>query len=271
MLNISKYQRAIVGCSAIASTSFCGFVQSATATEQFRPQNTRIDRGTTLIAQVKSGGGLSIGSGGNRSNATGINVGNGTGIPIGSGGNKSNGSGINVGNGTGLNIGSGGNRSNASGINVGNAPGQNIGSGGNRSNATGANGGNSRLGTSSRGFSSGTIARAGNIGARINLAEGNYQRAAAALAQAEAAQPNASNTSPVRYALAKSAPEDCGCLNADLVGTKAPDRPELIAARAAEAEAAAELAAAKAEGREFLESVKNNSPAETTVVFSPLW
>jgi hypothetical protein len=278
MLNISKYHQAIVGCSAIATTSFCGIVQSASATEQFSHQNTRIDRGTVLIAQSK-GGGLSVGSGGNKSNATGINVSNGTGLGIGSGGNKSNttginvgnGTGIGIGNGTGLDIGTGKNKSNATGINVSNGTGQGIGSGGNKSNATGLSGGNSRLGTSSRGFSSGTIARAGNIGARINVAEGNYQRAAAALAQAEAAQPNASNTSPVRYALAGEDPKGCGCPNADLVGTKAPDRPELLAAKAAEAEAAAELAAARAEARDFLESVKNNSPAATTVVFSPLW
>jgi hypothetical protein len=245
MLNISKYHRAIVGCSAIATASFCGFAQSAGAAEQLDRQTVRVDRSTILIAQVKAGGGLSIGSGGNRSNATGINVSNPNGLPI----NKPG-------------IGSGGNRSNATGPNTTNPTGIPIGSGGNRSNGTGI---------SSRGFSSGTIARAGSLDAKIALAQGKYDSRATTRASLEADQPNASNTSPVRYGREVGDLASCGCPNADVVGGNTTSRPELVAAKAAEAEAAAELAAAKAEAREFLESIKSSETAAVTTVNSPLW
>jgi hypothetical protein len=56
----------------------------------------------------------------------------------------------------------------------------------------------------------------------------------------------------------------CGCPNADTVGTKpTTESPELVAAKAAEAKAAADLAAAKAEAQQFIETVKNNTAAAT--------
>jgi hypothetical protein len=247
MLNISKYHRAIVGCSAIATASFCGFAQSAGAAEQLNHQAVRVDQSRTLIAQVKSGGGLSIGSGGNKSNATGINVSNPNGLPI----NKPG-------------IGSGGNKSNATGTNVENPGSPGIGNGGNRSNGTG---------TSSRGFNSTDISRATNIGARINVAKGNLTTKASNSKALEGAETTGgSKTLPdVRYSLVGDV-ADCGCPNADVVGSKNTSRPELVAAKAAEAEAAAELAAAQAEAREFLESVKSRDTAAVdSTSSSPLW
>jgi hypothetical protein len=47
-------------------------------------------------------------------------------------------------------------------------------------------------------------------------------------------------------------------------------RPELVAARAAEAEAATQLANAKAEARQFIESVKGGDTTGQAVV-SQLW
>jgi hypothetical protein len=175
MLNISKYQKAIVGCSAIVAASLAGFGQPA-------------------IAGISS-------------NATGVNVGTSTGPSVG---------------------------------------------GSNPSPSPGISG------------------RAGTISSRINLAQTNYAQAAANLAQAETAQPIAANTSPVRYGREVADLASCGCPNADVPTASTTPRPELVAAKAAEAEAAAELAAAKAEAREFIESVKsgNNSGSAGS---SPLW
>ena len=91
---------------------------------------------------------------------------------------------------------------------------------------------------------------------RIGIAQGKYDAALSALAAAEAATPNTSSkTSPVRYGREPGDLAACGCPNADTTTAGTPS-PELVAARATEAGAAAELAAAKAEARQFLESVK---------------
>ena len=98
----------------------------------------------------------------------------------------------------------------------------------------------------------------------------NYERAAAVLAQEQSAQPTASNSAPVRYSRQAGDLADCGCLNKDTANQG--DRPELVAAKAAEAEAAAELAKANAEARQFLESVKNEVPTASVMKApSPLW
>ncbi len=120
-------------------------------------------------------------------------------------------------------------------------------------------------------FSSATVSSANNFGERINIAQGNFDKAAAALAQAETAQPTAANNSPVRYGREAGDLANCGCPNADTVGTNNTARPELVAAKAAEAEAAAELAKAKAEARQFLESVKNSNEGKQAAVSSPIW
>jgi hypothetical protein len=216
MLNISKYHIAIVGCSAIATASLAGFVQSAHAAEQFNRHSVRSELGSTLIAQAT-----------NQSQSGGTNVSNTT----------------------------GGNVSNTTGTNASNTTG---------SNSSGSNG------SKGGGFDAGTIARAGSIQTRFNNALANYDRAAAALAALEANQPNASDTSPVRYAREVADAASCGCPNADTVGSNSP-RPELVAARAAEAEAATELAAAKAEARQFIESVKGTPTTASSGGSSPIW
>jgi hypothetical protein len=216
MLNISKYHRAILGCSAIATASFAGFLQSANAAEQIGDRSVRAELGSVLIAQT----------------------------------NQSQSGGSNVSNTTGSNV------SNTTGTNASNTTG---------SNASGSNG------TRGGGFDAGTIARAGSIQTRFNNALANYDRAAAALAAVEANQPNASDTSPVRYAREVADAASCGCPNADTVGSTSSPRPELVAARAAEAEAATELAAAKAEARQFLESVKGTPTAANSSGSTPIW
>ena len=164
------------------------------------------------------------------------------------------------------------NGSNATGTNVSNTTGTNVSNttGSNVSNATGSNatGSNGRSG----GFSPAVISRASTISSRLNLAQTNYSLAAGNLAQAQAAQPTvAPSALPVRYgreAVADIA--SCGCPNADTAGITPTARPELVAARAAEAEAAIELAAAKAEAQQFIESVKNDT-ARNFNVDNSLW
>jgi hypothetical protein len=126
-------------------------------------------------------------------------------------------------------------------------------------------------GGSTTGFSPTTVSGANSFSERISIAQANADKAAAALAQAETAQPNAANTTPVRYGRESGDLANCGCPNADTVGTNNTNRPELVAARAAEAEAAAELAKAKAEARQFLESVKNGNEANSVKISSPIW
>ena len=196
MQNISKYHRAIFGCSAVVTASLAGFVESASAATQFTNQNMQ-PQGAFLIAQTT-----------NQSNAGGISVGN---SPSGS-------------------------------FSPGSLPG---------------------------GYSPSITGRAGSLSSRISLAQTNYNTALANLAQAQTPQPVVANTSPVRYgrqAVADIA--SCGCPNAD-ISTTPTERPELVAARAAEASTAAELAAARAEAQEFIESVKSSNAGRQ--VDNTLW
>jgi hypothetical protein len=75
----------------------------------------------------------------------------------------------------------------------------------------------------------------------------------AKLNDAQSAVP-VSSAGPVRYARVPADLASCGCLNPD---TAAAPTPGLEAAKAAEAEAASELAKVKEEARQFLDSVKN--------------
>ena len=171
------------------------------------------------------------------------------------------------------------NNSNATGTNVSNITGTNVSNttGTNVSNTTGTNVGNSpsgsfssRGGSSGGGFSSAVRSQASTISARIALAQGNYSRAAAALAQADT-QTTVAESAPVRYGRQSVGDlASCGCPNADTVGTTPTARPELLAARATEAAAATELAAAKAEAQKFIESVKNDI-ARNSNVDNSLW
>ena len=155
------------------------------------------------------------------------------------------------------------NNSNATGTNVSNTTGTNIGNSPSGSFS-------SRGGSSGRGFSSAVRSQASTISARIALAQGNYSRAAAALAQADT-QTTVPQSAPVRYGRQSVGDlASCGCPNADTVGTTPTARPELLAARATEAEAATELAAAKAEAQKFIESVKNDI-ARNSNVDNSLW
>ena len=239
MLNISKYHSAIVCCSVVATASLAGLVQSAHAAEQIIYPNVRAEQGSILIAQT------------NNSNATGTNVSNitGTNVSNTTGTNVSNTTGTNVSNTTGTNV------SNTTGTNVGNSPSGSF---------------SSRGGSSGRGFSSAVRSQASTISARVALAQGNYSRAAAALAQADT-QTTVPQSAPVRYGRQSVGDlASCGCPNADTVGTTPTARPELLAARATEAEAATELAAAKAEAQKFIESVKNDIASNSNVDNS-LW
>lgn len=273
----------MVSCSVIATASIGGFVQSANATEQFGTKNSQSNLGTVLIA-----GNVSNGGGGNVSNAGGGNVSNG------GGGNVSNGGGPNVSNGGGKDVGgdkgkgdkdkdkdkggkgttdisngggpdiSGGKDN--SGKDKGGKGISNIsnGGGGDTSNGGGgftagpnrSNGGGSGF---KSGFSSSQLAAAKGMGDRFSSAMGKHSLASAALAEAEAKQGNASSrNNSVRYGREPGDIAACGCPNADVVGSNnTTPSPELLAARAAEAEAAAELAAAKAAATQFLESVKS--------------
>ena len=159
------------------------------------------------------------------------------------------------------------NSSNTTGTNVSNTTGTNV------SNTTGTGLSSSFSGGSpGGGFSPAVTSRASTISSRFGLAQSNYSRAAATLAQAETAQPTvAASPLPVRYG--REAVGDiasCGCPNADTVGTTPTARPELVAAKAAEADAATELAAAKAEAQQFIESVKSDT-ARISNVDNSLW
>ena len=196
MQNISKYHKAIVGCSAVVTASLAGFVESASAAAQFTNQNMQ-PQGAFLIAQTT---------------------------------NQSHGSGAGV---------------------------------------TTSPSGSFSPGGSTGGYNSSITGRAGSLSSRISLAQSNYNTAVANLAQAQTAQPVAANTSPVRYgreAVADLA--SCGCPNADVSNTPT-DRPELVAARAAEASTSAELAAAKAEAQQFIESVMSSNAGRQ--VDNTLW
>jgi hypothetical protein len=142
---------------------------------------------------------------------------------------------------------------------------------GSSTNLTTTNGGGVGIGGSSGSPSPAIISRATALSNSVSVAQTNYTQAATALAQAEAAQPTVADTSPIRYGREVADLASCGCPNADTVSNNATSpRPELVAARAAEAEAATQLANAKAEARQFIESVKGGSTAGQAVV-SQLW
>jgi hypothetical protein len=126
-------------------------------------------------------------------------------------------------------------------------------------------------GSSVTSFSPSTVSGVSGISSRVNTAQVNADRTAAALAQAETAQPNASASGPVRYGRESADLASCGCLNADTASAPDPNRPELVAARAAAEEAAAELAKAKAEARQFIEAAKAEAATRTATVSSPIW
>ena len=153
----------------------------------------------------------------------------------------------------------------------------------NNSNSSGSNvttspsgsipGGSSTTSSSS---SPAISSQASTISSRVSVAQASYDTTVSNLAAAEAAQPPAADTTPVRFSVDKSVADlaSCGCPNADTVGsaptTTAPS-PELLAAKTAEADAAAELAAAQAEARQFIESVKSGNTATSSTVVSQLW
>ncbi len=149
-------------------------------------------------------------------------------------------------------------------------------SGGNVTTTTGGGPGIAPGNSSSPSPSPAISGRAGTISSRIGVAQTSYDTAVANLSAAAAAQPVAADTTPVRYSVDKGVADlaSCGCPNADTIGsaptTTAPS-PELLAARTAEADAAAELAAAQAEARQFIESVKSGATATSSTVVSQLW
>jgi hypothetical protein len=231
MLNISKYHKLIVGCSAIATASIGGFVQSASATEQFSTKNSQSHLGSVLIA-----GNVSNGGGGNVSNAGGGNVSNG------GGGNVSNGGGVNDSNAGGKDPKPGdkpgdkdkdkkdqptGSNTTGTSVTAGSSIGIGSGKGGSKGGSQPGFGNQSNMGKA--------------IAGRLSSAEFNLAKATATLSQLE----NVGNNSTT-------------------------PRPELVAAKAAEAAAAAELAAAKAEALQFIESVKNSGSGNSGT-FSPIW
>jgi hypothetical protein len=262
MLNISKYHKLIVGCSAIATASIGGFVQSASATEQFSTKNSQSHLGSVLIA-----GNVSNGGGGNVSNAGGGNVSNG------GGGNVSNGGGVNDSNAGGKDPKPGdkpgdkdkdkkdqptGSNTTGTSVTAGSSIGIGSGKGGSKGGSQPGFGNQSNMGKA--------------IAGRLSSAEFNLAKATATLSQLENVVTNtSSSTSPVRYGREPGDIAACGCPNADTVGNNSTTpRPELVAAKAAEAAAAAELAAAKAEALQFIESVKNSGSGNSGT-FSPIW
>ncbi|WP_373543899.1 hypothetical protein [Chamaesiphon sp.] len=197
MQNISKYHRAIVGCSAVVTASLAGFVESASAAGQLTNQNMQ-PQGAFLIAQTT-----------NQSNAGGANV---TTSPSGSF-----------------------------------SPGGSVG-----------------------GYNSSITGQARLLSSRISLAQSKYNTAANNLRQAQTPPPIVSRTIPLRR-FGRQAVADiasCGCPNADVTTTPT-ERPELVAARAAEASTAAELAAARAEAQQFIESVQSSNAGRQ--VDNTLW
>ena len=146
--------------------------------------------------------------------------------------------------------------SNITGTNVSNSPSGSFSPGG---------------GSSGGGFNPAFRSQAGTISTRLGLAQSNYNSAATALEGATAQSNVAASPIPVRYGRQSVGDiASCGCPNADTVGTTPTARPELVAARAAEADAATQLAAAKAEAQKFIESIKSDT-ARISNVDNTLW
>jgi hypothetical protein len=125
------------------------------------------------------------------------------------------------------------------------------------------------------GISPSTIARIDALNQRIVTAQSNAQQASDAVAKLDVPTTAAVDTSPVRYSVDKGVADlaSCGCPDANAIGSTTPTTPspELVAARDAEAKAAAELAAAKEEARQFIESVKSERSATSRTVDTSLW
>jgi hypothetical protein len=124
------------------------------------------------------------------------------------------------------------------------------------------------------GISPATAARIDALNQRIVTAQSNADQTTAEVAKLDVPTTAAVDTSPVRYAVDKGVADlaSCGCPDANVVGsTPTTPSPELVAAREAEAKAAAELAAAKAEARQFIESVKSDKSATSRTIDTSLW
>ena len=323
MLNISKYHKLIVGCSAIATATISGFVQSADAAGHLDNHTDKSNSGTTLITQLFNGSnnGSNNGStttGTNSSNSTGVkppgvfltgefgpfyfDSNNGGAVPTSGGpfyydpkgpngpgyypytnqgdvaiyyfGNGPQGQGYYSYNVNAVNGSDGGGPTSAPSAPtvIGTFPGGTGPDGGPGSiGPDGRPTGSSRGNSARSGYTTGNIVLAQNSLSRFNAAMSKYEAAAAALAAAEAATPNTSSRNePIRYGREPGDIAACGCPNADTTTAGTPSK-ELVAARAAEAEAAAELAAAKAEARQFLESVKDSNGSNSSSSFQPIW
>jgi hypothetical protein len=196
------------------------------------------------------------------------------------------------------------NVSNASGFNVSNASGFainsfnsfapasfSIGAGGNGgTTATGDAGGVGDIaagGKSNPIFGTNRQANIRNtqaLQARLDAAQSAYDSASARVAQLLAASttppaPDNSKLSAVRFARVATAPGECGCNNPDVATTKPADNSaaelaarELGVAKAAQAEAQAELEAAKTQARQYLASAQKASEVSAqNTTFSPIW
>jgi hypothetical protein len=150
----------------------------------------------------------------------------------------------------------------------------------NNSNATGTNvttttGGSIPQPSGPVGVSPDTISRIDSFNQRISVAQTAADQTSADVAKLDIPPTAAVDTSPVRYAVEKGVADlaSCGCPDANAIGSTTPTTPspELVAAREAEAKAAAELAAAKAEARQFIESVKSGQNASSRTVDTSLW
>jgi hypothetical protein len=126
------------------------------------------------------------------------------------------------------------------------------------------------------GISPATTARIDGFVQSFQPLEANLSQARAEVTRLESIVTAAPDTSPVRFTVDKGVADlaSCGCPDAEAIGstpaTNTPS-PELVAARDAEAKAAAELAAAKAEARQFIESVKSERSATSRTVDTSLW
>jgi hypothetical protein len=107
----------------------------------------------------------------------------------------------------------------------------------------------------------------------LSIAQEKHNKAMTLLAEAENAEAQnaklVANAGPVRYSRISGDLANCGCLNPDTASTPSSN---LVAARAAEAEAAAEFTRIKAEVRQFLEAANSyRSQMVSGSTFIPVW
>jgi hypothetical protein len=107
----------------------------------------------------------------------------------------------------------------------------------------------------------------------LGMAKEKYNQAVALLAAAENAEAQnaklVANARPVRYSRINGDLADCGCINPDTASTPSAN---LLAAKATEASAAAELNQIKAEIRQFLEAANNyRSQIAAGSTYTPIW